>query len=627
MNRALLGKELRALRPYAACVLALFCAILLYTFATEAPDLQRFTAEIWLDRIRGGSLMLLGLFGMLVGAGLLIHETEHGTLLFLDGLPVSRTRIFFIKVLAALMVIAIVPVVDLGSDAAFGLLSRTSLDGPFPWKFIGTEFALMLLAGTFLIAVAMLVSFTRAWFALITGLLLLAYLWLRERGMNWLAFLDTYALLNVTSENGRLLISWRHVAAHVAGAAGALTLAWAAFLSIGDRSQFAVQRLGRLRWLAALGVGARWLAPVAWIAVFVKLAMNTAGTGAVGSGSPMGEKAFSRHETLRYEFLFRTAQNDIAKPIFGVADSIYAKVAGFLGAQPAPTRVVVDLASPVVSHAAGQTNWTKIRMPIYEGLSLDEERLILGHETTHVFIEQLSNGRLGGHFNEIRFLHEGLATYVELRLFGSKEDRALNRREIAGAWSRGKVPLEKLIDNDTLGKTREPNLAYPLGFAFAQALVDSYGNDAPAKLLRAFARKNAPSGLKGQALWRDTMQAAGLDLDRVAAAYDAICDTAMKEEKDFIATLPRLKAKVRVEKGEIIVQPIFEGKAPGKVVCATEDNNPLGAQFVALHSRPDGSFTWPRQNQTTPVFRYLLGWKTSGTRLPVFEPWASAILE
>jgi hypothetical protein len=46
---------------------------------------------------------------------------------------------------------------------------------------------------------------------------------------------------------------------------------------------------------------------------------------------------------------------------------------------------------------------------------------------------------------------------------------------------------------------------------------------------------------------------------------------------------------------------------------------------VALDRQPNGSFTWPIRRQTKPVFRYLLGWHTSRTRLSVFEPWAEAV--
>lgn len=625
MNRLLLGKELRSLAPYAMCLFALFAIGTVYTLATEMPDQQAFDPVRWMDKTRSGSLMILAFFGMLVGAGLLMQESEQRTLLFLDGLPVSRTHIFFIKVLAALIVIALAPLLDFGSDIFFGYLSRTSISGPFPWKFIGVEVLLQILAGLYLIALAMLISYTRAWFPLITGLVFLAYLWLRDRGLQWLAFFDTYTLLGPPYVDSRVLVSWRHVAAHLGAAAGFLGIAWLGFLSLGDRAQYAVDRLGRLRFFAAVGTGVRWLAPVVWIAALIKVASSSPDFNVISSDAPVGEKAFAHHETKHYEFLYRSAQSTAAKPLLGAADHIYDQVVGFLGAPPAPSRVVVDLASPVVSHAAGQTNWTKIRMPLTDGSPLSEQTLILGHETTHVFIEQLSNGRLADHFNEIRFLHEGLATYVELQLFGSDKDRAWNRREIAGAWSRGKVPLESLMNNEALSKVREPNLAYALGESFARALVESQGRDAPARLLRAFGRKNAPTGLHGQALWRDTMQAAGLSLDRVAAAYDANCAAALKEEKAFVGTLPRLAATVRVEKGNIVVQPIFLGLPPGAVVCLTEDDNPLGPQLTALRRRPDGTFTWPAQNQSSAVFRYLLGWRTPGTRLPVYEPWAETV--
>ena len=182
MNRLLLAKELRALRPHAMCILALFGVMTIYLFATEALDAQHFLPAHWLDKSRGGSLALLGLFSLLLGAGLLMHESEQRTLLFLDGLPVSRTRVFCMKVLASLLVIALLPLLDFGSDIAFGLLSRTSVDGPFPWTFIGIEVCLHLLAGAYLIGLSVLISFTRAWFALVTGLLFWAYLWLRGSG-------------------------------------------------------------------------------------------------------------------------------------------------------------------------------------------------------------------------------------------------------------------------------------------------------------------------------------------------------------------------------------------------------------------------------------------------------------
>jgi hypothetical protein len=625
MNRALLAKELRALKPYVVCIVALFTVGQIYMLATESPDMQRYDPAKWLESSRGGSLAVLTLFCLLTGAGVLMQEREQGTLLFLDGLPLSRTRVFAMKALAGLLVISLVPLADIGSDIFFDRFSRTSVDGPFPWSFAGAVGALQILAGAYLLSLAMLVSFTRAWFALVSGLLLWTYLWLRQRGFQWLAWFDPYELIGPTFTGSHVVISWRHAVAQAGATVGLLGIGWLGFLSIGDRAQFATERLGRWRWLGAIGVGIRWLAPIVWIAALVQLAGPSARNQGSGGDSPVGEEAFSRRETKRYELLFRTAQSETARPLIAAADGIYTKVATFLGAPNAPGRIVVDLASPVVSHAAGQTNWTKIRIPLTGQSDFHDLQLILGHETVHVFIEQLSDGRASTHFNETRFLHEGLATYVELTLFGSDEDRARNRRAVAGAWSRGKVTLERLADDAALGKKREPFLVYPLGSVFARALVETQGQDAPARLLRAMARKDAPSGLKGVAFWRDTMQAAGLNFDRLAAAYDAACNAATEEEKKFVASLPRIAATVRVDQGNIVVQPKFEGKAPGAMVCYTESNDPLASQFEALQRHDDGTFTWPLQRSPTGKLRYLLGWRTDQTRSSVFEPWAEFV--
>jgi hypothetical protein len=566
------------------------------------------------------------LFSLLLGAGLLVQESEQRTLLFLDGLPVSRSRIFAMKALAAFLIISLVPLLDVISDLAFSAISRTSIDPPFAWNFMAAELGLQMLAGAFLVGLALLVSFTRAWFALITGLLMLGFLWLRQRGVHWLACFDTYALLGPAWVKSKVLVPWPQVAGHIGGVIGSFGLAWIAFLSLGDRTQYALDRLGRLRWLGALGVGARWIAPVAWIAALVMLAKNSDAPG-VGSDAPLGESAFAHRETRRYDFLYRTAQAKAAKPIMDIADGIYDQVAKYLGASPGSSRVVVDLASAVMTHAAGQTNWTKIRMPLEIEPSLEEQRIILGHETTHVFIEQLSDVRFNSHFNECRCFHEGLATAVELQLFSTDAARTLTRRAIAGAWSRGKVPLELLMNDSELGKKREPNLAYPLGEAFAQAISDTHGREAPARVLRAFARQSPLSGQSGAELWRDAMQTAGVSFDRVAAAYEVSCADAVRRDSGFVNALPQLHATVRVRGGDIVVQPIFQGVPPGRIVCFTMDDDPVAPQFSGLVRHKDGTFTWPVSRHTGPVFRYLLGWQTTGTRLPVFEPWAVATLK
>ena len=570
--------------------------------------------------------MVLVLFGLMIGAGVLVHESDQGTLRFLDGLPLSRTRIFAAKVVAAFAVIALVPLLDLTSMLFFDWLSRTSVDGPFPWRFAGAQLWLQTLAGAFIIAFAMALSFTRNWFALVAGLLFWAYLWLRQQGVRQVALFDSYELLGVGLDDSRVIISWEHVIAHLAGTVVLLGVAWLGFHNLGDRTQFAAQRLRKWGVLRVLGTSLRLLAPIVWIAAFIKIAGNVEDEDAKNATTPLGEQAFGRRETARYEFLFRTAQREQAKALFAEADAIHEKVTTYFGASAPSSRIVVDLASPVVPHAAGQTNWTKIRMPLVAGDTLDELRRILGHETAHVFIEQLSNSRLENHFAAIRFLHEGLATDVEQKHFSTDAERAKNRRSVAAAWARGRVPFELLCGNDKLIRERDPNLVYPLGEVFARALIDTHGADAPARLLRAFGRGNTPTGLTGTALWRDTMQAANLDLDRVVAAYEGACAKVAEEEKDFLARLPRLSATVAIEGEEIVIRPKFEGTAPGDMICLVEIDGPLATETPLIPKRADGSFAIDRDRFTKPVIRYLLGWRTPETEQPVFEPWAQATL-
>jgi hypothetical protein len=626
MMRVLFFKELRALRPLAWCIVGMHLLGTIFLLATEMPDEQKFVFADWMAEDRHGWLMVLALFALMIGAGLLLHESEQGTLRFLDGLPVSRTRLFLAKVLAGLAVLALVPLLGVPEEIIFDQLSRTSIDEPYPWGFPGALAGLAMVAGAFLLALALALSFVRRWFALAAGLLFWGYLWLRQHGGSRVGLFDPGELLAVGLVDGRVLVPWGHVAAHLVATAVLLAVAWFGFLQLGDRAQFAGERLGRSRVLRGLGVGLRWLAPVVWLGAMVHIFSGLASDAVDFATTPGGERAFGRRETARYEFLYRSAQEKQAEPLMEIADETHDQVAGFFEAAPPPARIVVDLASPVVPHAAGQTNWTKIRMPLAAEQTLDEQRLILGHETAHVFIEQLSGGRLASVYSAIRFLHEGLATHVEQQLFAEEEDRAQNRRSVAAAWARGRVPFELLCDNERLSRERDPNLAYPLGEVFARALVETHGRAAAAELLHAFARPKAAVGKDGMALWRDTMQAARLDFDRVVAAYESACARLAEEERDFVARCPRLAASVAVEGAEIVVRPKFDGAAPGELVCLVEIDGPLMDELSALSQREDGSFTIERRRVTKSTLRYLLGWRTKETRLPIFEPWSEGVV-
>ncbi|MES2573292.1 MAG: ABC transporter permease subunit, partial [Verrucomicrobiota bacterium] len=513
---------------------------------------------------------------------LLVNENEQGTMAFLDSLPVSRNHIFLAKIVAGFLVLGVLPVVSYGVVFAFDVLARNSIEGSFPWKFILVETALQLAVGLYILSIASALSFFRRWFALMVGLVYWGYLRAVEGTTGWIGFLDPGETLKPALSEGHIHLPWRHLGAQGVASMILLVIAWLVFRTLGDRLQHTTDRFQRHPFLRALGSGLRFLVPVLLIVGGAILVKTRDGKKDGDKSTVLVDAAFDRRETAHYEFLFRKSQEEAARPLMDGADEVWRTVAAFFALPPSSERILVDLASPVGPHSAGNTNWNKIRLLLHPDFSNEKLKAVLGHETAHVFIEKLSNGRTFELFRYCRFLHEGLATHVEKKCFFTKEEAAGHRLAVAGAWSRGKVPFAVLCDDRALDASRDSTLVYTLGEAYLHALVEAHGPASVAHLIRALVRPDAPQGLKGVALWRDTMEAASLDFDRVEAAYEAACDRLLESEAEYLAKLPRITAEVVREGHEIIIKPRFTGTAPYRMICALHVPKPLGNDLRRL---------------------------------------------
>ena len=186
--------------------------------------------------------------------------------------------------------------------------------------------------------------------------------------------------------------------------------------------------------------------------------------------------------------------------------------------------ITVDLSSPLASHNAGQAYWKKIRMALPAKTGKGKQReaetfAILGHEVAHVFIDQLTKGRLEASFNSARWFHEGLASYIEFRFFREEGADENYRRWVGIASGWGEVHFSEMVNNAEFSQRRDLNLAYPAGYLWADSLVRVYGDDAPAKLLAAIGRDGGPEKLDGMALWRDGCLASDFDLERIRSDF------------------------------------------------------------------------------------------------------------
>src|SRR5262245_38407434 len=139
--RVLLRKELRSAMPFLALVLFFGSLNWMFLLLTENPYQFPLSKALSAEN-RAETQMTTFVVAFALALGLLVRERDEGTLAFLDGLPVSRSRIFFAKVAIAIGVLWLLPIADLLFNATVHALSRTSLNADMPWSVLLTAAAL-----------------------------------------------------------------------------------------------------------------------------------------------------------------------------------------------------------------------------------------------------------------------------------------------------------------------------------------------------------------------------------------------------------------------------------------------------------------------------------------------------
>jgi hypothetical protein len=172
-------------------------------------------------------------------------------------------------------------------------------------------------------------------------------------------------------------------------------------------------------------------------------------------------------------------------------------------------------------------------------------------------------------------------------------------------------------------------LVYPMGYVFAESLVEVGGQALPRRILEAL--KNSPPPLKSDSstFWQHVLQECGTSRETVISTYVERLARLKTQEQAYIKGFPRLSAKVTVEGEDIVIRlNDFSGQAEGaKPICLTL--KPMGITDVnkLIPRAADGSFRLKRSEHTGNNLHYLLGWASAEMRHPVFEPWAEALLK
>lgn len=644
MNLQLLKKEIGGLRLVLWLIVAVYGMQFCYQVMTSFPDRQSATGE----EVEGAIAFMM-FFGILIGVNLLGQEREHQTLPFLDGLPLRRATLFFHKFVAACCVLAGFVVLMQSYGILFYWCSSDSTSPELSWWSIFIQSSVLFLLGYTIVGVATILSFWRKLFPLVAGLVLWGVIWVRSSD-SWLSpWLDTEVLLRPVSSETNNFVPWTPMAGHfILGSLGWIGTS----LGIGYRDGFLSRKIDRMSnwrftsWFVAFG---QLTAAFVWIFAIGSLSpdaevemIETVAVGKTDTATSLNVgnevDGFGVYRSDYYDVIFRESQRFQVDRIFWRFDKVHEDVRQFFGnPNAARSKIVLDTASPVMSHASGQANWTKIRVPL--ALARDDEDFIrtLRHETAHVYIEQLSRGRARDHFNAMRMFHEGIASLVEcgaaketdMEFVANGAHRLEKDRWASGVSARGRVPFEILCDDAKLTSIRDPMVVYPLGFVVAQAMVDTGGPTLPRRFLEALHNTSLHPSVRPIKLWRIVLQKCNASLDILIANYESRLDALEEQEKLFLSTLPRLSAVVSQEDGDIVIRVTptqSEAKQAG-LVCQIEKDRFLTKLPEPIPMTGEGEFRVKRSEISGNRIRFLVGWSVEDSAGLILEPWQEEILK
>jgi hypothetical protein len=552
--RGLVRKEVRDLRPFIG--LAAFLLLL------EAINwfLQQFTTlplDVTFVSIGSELGVVLYLLAFAVGTGMLIREVDDRTLGFLDGLPVTRLRVFSTKFLVTAGMLLLYPAGYLLLMLAQHAVARGSLDQAMHPGLLVQAFALISVVTAVGLASGMLLGFLRSlgWLALA-----LCVITLKLIELKWpaIAVVNPVELLRVEIVGVQWRVSSSVIAVQAAILAGCLMLSLFIFVRAGGdqgwklRTQLSRPLVSAAVTLATIGAG---IGAVALMANSSGEESGPVPTVAEVPGAEFKVSPAGSARTEYYSFNYPAQQTGRVQALLSEADALYLAVADILGAPPG-ARIDVDL-SESQENTEGTASHDSIRMDV-DGLS----RITLAHETAHVLAGRLAGGERERELLKMRALSEGLATWIGNQVAGEGALPTQIRFTAAIVSQRRLVRAEVLMDSATLARVADQNLDYPLGAVLVDATMARYGSDALHKLLVAIGNQDFPRDLAGSELWHAAYQAAGFDLALVLDDYARNLKTWELEFADRIAAVPRPRGSLVVSGKLVGVEVRLDGELP-----------------------------------------------------------------
>jgi hypothetical protein len=614
--RSLVAKEARLQAPFLVLVF-LFAAIgaaeLALSESFETLGGERLMDFIVSDEHSEAVAQFLLAFSLAIG--LLVREIDERTQELIDALPVSRARVFVVKVSFAIGVLAILPLSGAILTAWAFELSASSLRQGVPWDHLagGVMISVTQIVASF--SLGLLLSFVRPYSWICFGLLFWVQQ-LAELVAPSAALVDPFRIGSDFLRTTPVRWPWQHAIVLWGISLACLSLAFITYVRGEDRSAAEVSgEPGALRRWVRRAVG-----PVTVALVIATLTWVMRKEVRETPGKVSGPKGSIAHATTEhYEMTYPGTLADRARVLLVRADEVHDVVAEALGVVESAT-IAID-ATGSRQGTAGITTWTKVRIDLSSADDPEELAAVLGHETAHVYISRLSRQAVDQDPSS-RFFHEGLASLIEYSHFHTERELAILQIMAAAADERFQLPFSKLLDESALNEELGTELTYLLGERFFSTLVERHGFEAVRALLTELGDPSFPRQAEKMDRWRIAFQKAGLDLEAEIAAWSAGLKADRKRFREVIAVLPRLIPEIRTEADRIsfTVEPPGEDFALG---CRFRKDSTTSEDHWLRTVHRNGGGCWISTRSMPPPFQYQLGLIHLETSLQMWEPWVT----
>ncbi len=565
----LLRKELRSLLPFVWLLvfLAVISAIMELFEVPYSDTLDKLLSDLSATENSASWFIIV----LAMTTGLLIREYDQRTLEFMDSLPLSRTRIFFTKCLAVLVVLLGMTLVMWCVEILFLKLGDDSFtDGRRHWTALLVAIGLDLIRMYVMVGIGILLSFFRRFGWLAAGMVYLLYRLVHPH-VPELETVNIFRLTDIQVVAQTIVIPWPMIAAQVVLGTICYLISWWLFHSA-DRMVHGYRNLSLTRFgsafliLGSIGIGIT----VFGILLLIGMDQETSETPEVSSTTAVyTDWGLSRASSDHFRFSYRSSLSERATKLIAASDEVHDKVVEFFQTSSGPP-IVVDATSKMQRHA-GMAEWNTVILDLNTSGEMENLKAVLGHETAHVFIDRLTDAKLRNIFSSIRFFHEGLASYVEFHKFDPSSDIENYYRTCAYMRDNENIEFEQLVNDGEFRRWQDTNAVYPVGLVFIEALLEQYGPDSINKVLSAMNREKMPEDLVGMAYWRDVMQAAGFNLDTVIGAFYSRLDELVDDRREWLDSVPQLKGAVRQNEWWLCIIPILQKMDDQPVELAETD--------------------------------------------------------